>query len=100
MTPYWIIFEDGSKGCCEGQNALDAIKIAEKVSGKKVALPEGKFLHNTGVAEELAKSLPYPANPIIWQFNHPAYGVMPSFCRAPEKCSGKNTCTRDRACND
>lgn len=100
MTAYWITFEDGSKACCEGSSAYDAIKIAEKISGKKVSIPEGKELYSEGVADEIAKPLPYPARPMIWQLDHPVHGKTPTFCHSPEKCLDKGRCQSERACND
>ena len=100
MTAYWITFEDGSKGCCEGSSAYDAILIAEKISGKKVSVPEGRGLYTPGVADKIAKYLPYPTSPVIWQFTHPIHGKTPTFCHFPEKCAGKGRCQSARACND
>lgn len=100
MTPYWITFDDGSKACCEGSDDYDAIGIAEKISGKKVSIPEGKALYSDGVAYGIAKPLPYPASPVIWQFDHPVDGKTPTFCHSPEKCIGQGRCQGERACND
>ena len=100
MTAYWITFEDGSKACSEGSSAYDAIKIAEKISGKKVLIPGAQSIYSKGVADEIAKPLPYPASPIIWQFTHPIDGKTPTFCHSPEKCLDKGRCQSERACND
>lgn len=100
MTAYWITFDDGSSGCCEGEGPYDAIIIAQKISGKKVVLPDGKHLYSDGVAEEIAKPLPYPASPIIWQFNHPVSGLTPPFCHSPKKCVDQGRCPQERSCCD
>lgn len=91
MKAYWLTFTDGSKACCEGQSEYDAKIIAEKISGKTVA--GGKYDHIE------AKGLPYPASPVIWQFEHPVSGKTPLFCFRPNECSG-SSCPRSRACND
>lgn len=83
MTPYWITFEDGSQACCEGHDAADAMRIAGYLSGK---------------AAETAEEIPYPANPCIWQFEHPVSGKHPRFCIKPRECAGKRSCPQSRAC--
>lgn len=100
MTTYWITFEDGTQGACQGQTPYDAVTIAEKVSGKKVKLPEGKKLYTPGVAEEIAKMLPYPARPMIWEFDHPVSGLTPYFCYDPKKCAGQASCRKDPCCTN
>lgn len=83
MQPFWITFSDGSAACCEGQSMLDAKLIAERLTGK------------TSVKAEV---LPYPAHPVIWQFNHPVYGVTPTFCFSPSRCVGRTACQRSISC--
>lgn len=80
MTPYWLSFSDGTKGCCEGESLAAAITKAEDLTGKVVA---------TG------KSLPYPAYPVIWQES-----TCPAFCHDPDKCQGKSSCPKDYACSE
>ena len=92
MTPFWLKFTDGSKGCCEGQTAYDAKVIAEKLTGKKVAGGEYKDIE--------AVSLPYPATPLIWQFDHPVSGKCPPFCSTPETCKGRGSCPKSYACSE
>lgn len=93
MQGFWITFTDGSKGYCEGQNAYDAVRIAEKLTGKTVVAGGGKY------NPEL-KSLPYPATPVIWQFDHPVSGKCPPFCFSPDQCAGRTCCPKSRACDD
>ncbi|KKK86738.1 hypothetical protein LCGC14_2760240 [marine sediment metagenome] len=92
MQSYWLTFTDGSVGCCEGQGEYDAKRIAEHVTGKTVA--GGKY------SDIAAEVLPYPANPIIWQFNHPISGVTPTFCHRPETCKGRGACPESRSCTE
>jgi hypothetical protein len=92
MKRFWLTFTDGSKGCCEGESPYDAKCIAEKVSGKTVE--GGRYKHIA------AESLPYPAQPVIWQFDHPVVGKCPAFCYRPEECSGHTACPRDPACTE
>lgn len=92
MQPYWLTFTDGSKACCEGFNARDAKVIAEKLTDKIVA---------GGAYENIeAVILPYPANPVIWQFDHPVMGKCPPFCYDPNRCSGRSSCPRNIACSE
>lgn len=94
MDGYWITFEDGSSGYCQGQCAFDAVLIAEKLTGKKAKVPlEEKWKPNI-------PRLPYPAAPIIWQFDHPVNGKTPDFCYSPEKCKGCTSCPQNRSCTD
>lgn len=92
MKSYWLTFTDGTEGCCQGQSEYDAKVIAEKLTGKTVA---GGRYHNIA-----AKILPYPAKPVIWQFDHPVNGTCPPFCFQPRQCAGCSACPRPRACDD
>jgi hypothetical protein len=92
MRAYWLTFTDGSKSCCEGQSEYDAKMIAEKFTGKTVA--GGKY------KDIAAKSLPYPARPVIWQFEHPLNGKTPLFCHEPEKCQNKTACPQSYSCTE
>lgn len=83
MQAFWITFEDGTTGCCEGQGAADAKEIAAKVRGDKV---------------RQAQELPYPAAPLIWQFDHPVHGKTPAFCHQPDRCAGCRACPRSISC--
>lgn len=93
MKAFWIKFTDGSEACCEGQTDFDAQCIAESISGKTV---EGKKNSWTVGA---VKPLPYPAVPLIWQFDHPVSGKCPPFCHSPKTCSG-SSCPKNRACSE
>lgn len=92
MQTFWLTFTDGSQGCCQGSSAFDAKAIAEKLTGKKVAGGEYRDIE--------AKSLPYPANPVIWQFDHPVHGKCPPFCHDPKKCCGNTSCPKNYACSE
>ena len=92
MQGFWLTFTDQSQGYCEGGNAYDAKTIAQKVTGKTVAGGEYRDIE--------AKTLPYPANPIIWQFDHPVHGKCPPFCYSPKKCAGKTSCPQSHACSE
>lgn len=92
MQGFWITFTDGSQGYCEGGSDYDAKKIAEKFTGKKVGGGEWK--------DFTMKPLPYPANPVIWQFDHPIYGKCPAFCYKPKECAGKSCCPQRHACTE
>ena len=90
MQPYWLRFPDGSEACCEGPSVADAVLIAEKLTGKKVA--EDRFGH-------FAFALPYAAQPIIWQFDHPVHGKAPTLCGMPRECAKTGRCMRELACS-
>lgn len=92
MKGFWVTFTDGSQGYCEGSSEYDAAKIAEHFSGKKVG--GGPYQDFT------MKTLPYPANPVIWQFDHPIHGKCPTFCFRPKECAGKGSCPQNRSCTD
>ncbi len=92
MTAYWLTFTDGSKACCEGESDFDAKRIAENITGKKVAGGEYKNIS--------AVKLPYPALPVIWQFEHPINGKTPTFCHEPEKCKGRGACPQSYSCTE
>jgi hypothetical protein len=101
MQPFWITFVDGSKACCEGQSVLDAVEIAEAVSGNKVAPAPGiKEPRKWIDTDWQVQRLPYPATPIIWQLDHPAHGKCPTFCSSPSKCAGRGACPQNYACSE
>ena len=107
MKPYWITFEDGTTGCCDGHNACDARAIAEHLADKKVKLrpepprdPKFCFSEEDVRAAFFVETLPYPASPTIWRYEHPVHGSCPAFCHHPRQCAGKNSCPRPRACDD
>lgn len=90
MKGFWLTFTDGSKGYCQGSSEFDAKQIAEKLTGKTVAGGEYQDIE--------AKSLPYPASPIIWQLDHPVNGKCPAFCYQPNKCAGNSCCRQNPSC--
>lgn len=90
MNSYWLTFTDGSQACCQGESPYDAKRIAEHLTGKTVA---------GGDCENIeAAVLPYPAEPIIWQHNHPVRGKTPAFCFTPKECAGHSCCGRRPSC--
>lgn len=94
MDGYWLKFTDGTAGYCEGQGAFDAVQIAEKLTGKTVAdTGDNKY-------RPQLKRLPYPATPIIWQFDHPVSGKCPPFCSTPTQCAGHGSCPKSYACSE
>lgn len=92
MQGYWIKFTDGSHGYCEGNSEFDAKKIAEKLTGKTVG--GGQYKDFT------MKKLPYPANPVIWQLDHPVTGKCPAFCFKPAECAGSTSCRQRYSCTE
>jgi hypothetical protein len=92
MHGYWITFTDGSTGYCQGETNYDAKSIAEKLTGKTVG--GGPYKDFT------IKPLPYPAKPVIWQFDHPVTGKCPPFCFSPVQCAGKTSCPKPYACSE
>jgi hypothetical protein len=92
MNGYWLTFTDGSQGYCEGRGEYDAKKIAEHLTGKTVA--GGQF------KDIAAKVLPYPAEPVIWQLDHPVHGKTPSFCFKPKECAGRTACPQRHSCTE
>ena len=93
MQGFWLTFEDGSKGYCEGESAFDAVQIAEKIAGKTVKVGPNKWKPDV-------PQLPYPAQPIIWQFEHPVSGKCPAFCFKPLECVGKTACPQNYSCTE
>jgi len=94
MNGYWLQFTDGTRGYCEGADPFDAVQIAEKVSGKTVSVPEAERFNPK------LKRLPYPATPVIWQFDHPVHGKCPPLCHSPAKCAGNTSCPQRYACSE
>jgi hypothetical protein len=92
MNGFWITFTDGTKGYCQGVNEYDAKSIAEKLTGKTVG--GGPWKNFT------MKPLPYPANPVIWQLDHPVHGKTPTFCHSPNKCCGHTACPQNYSCTE
>ena len=91
MQGYWITFEDGSAGYCEGQSPGDAVRIAEHLTKKTAIVGADK-------RQPKLDTLPYPANPIIWQFDHPVGGKVPTFCYTADRCKGRKSCPKAPAC--
>ena len=85
MKAFWITFEDGTSGCCEGQSEYDAKLIAKHIRNKEV---------------KTCEPLPYPSSPRVWEFVHPVYGVTPSFCCSPKSCKGNSSCPKSYSCTE
>ena len=94
MQSYWVEFTDGSAACCDGNSPYDAAIIAEHITGKKVRDGGDKF------KPEGVLTLPYPATPIIWSYDHPVHGKCPAFCYSPKECKGRTACPKAHACDD
>jgi hypothetical protein len=92
MQAFWLTFTDGSQACCEGESAYHAKKIAEHFTKKTVA---GGQYENIS-----AQKLPYPASPVIWQFEDPINGKCPTFCHSPRKCVGGGCCPQSYSCTE
>lgn len=92
MKGYWVTFTDGTSGYCEGLSEYDCKQIAEKFSGKTVGGGQWK--------DFTMKPIPYPANPVIWQFDHPVSGKCPTFCHSPRQCAGRTSCPQNYACTE
>lgn len=93
MQGFWLKFTDGSSGYCQGQNAFDAVQIAEKLTGKTAVVGDNKY-------QPKVDTLPYPASPVIWQLDHPVYGKTPTFCSTPSQCKGRGSCPKSYACSE
>lgn len=93
MQGYWLKFTDGSRGYCQGESAYDAVQIAEKLTGKTAEVGDNKW-------QPKVQTLPYPANPIIWQLDHPIGGKCPAFCHKPNQCAGKTACPQNYSCTE
>jgi len=94
MKGFWLTFEDGTQGYCEGNGPYDAVRIAEHVTKKKVKVPNGNQWNPD------VPALPYPATPIVWQFDHPVSGKFPAFCYTPKQCAGHTSCPKSHACSE
>ena len=97
MNVYWIKFEDGTTGYCEGESAGDAVRIAEHITGKVVDLGEWKWQPEKS---ENIRSNPYPAPGMIWRFDHPVYGKTPEFCYGGRMCLGRGSCPKRPSCTE
>lgn len=93
MAGYWITFTDGTQGYCQGSGAYDAVQIAEKLTGKTAVVGDNKW------QPDIPK-LPYPANPVIWQLDHPVSGKCPPLCYSPNECKGRTSCPKRQACSE
>lgn len=98
MQTYWLKFTDGTDGYCEGMSAHHALTIAEKLTGKTVAVePENKYQL---AKSEAIKPNPYPVTGMIWQFDDPVYGVTPPFCWKRGSCVGRTACPQSYSCTE
>lgn len=95
MKGFWLTFTDGSHGYCQGESAYDAVQIAEHLTKKTVVVPESGNKYDPKL-----DTLPYPASPVIWQFDHPVMGKTPTFCMHPGQCKNRGSCPRSYACTE
>lgn len=93
MQGFWITFTDGTKGYCEGSTPYHAVQIASKLTGKIVIIGSNKY-------KPEIPTLPYPANPVIWQFDCPVNGKCPTFCHSPNECKGRTSCPQNPSCTE
>lgn len=84
MSGFWVNFNEGGSGYCDGKTEDSAKQKAEEVSGKTV---------------KAIKTLPYPAKPIIWQEER-EYGYCPAFCYRPNICAGNTSCPTNPSCTN
>jgi len=83
---YWLTFEktiSSGGACIEARGEQEAKEWAENLTRKKVTE---------------ARILPYPASPVLWQFEHPIYGQTPCFCYQPGFCQDHRACPNDPSC--
>lgn len=98
MQTYWLKFTDGSEGFCDGEGAFDAVRIAEHLTKKTVAVePEHKYQPEKSAAVAI---MPYATAGMIWQFEHPVYGKSPGFCYGGKECRGRGACPQRRSCTE
>ena len=96
MQTYWLKFTDGTARYCQGQTASDAVRIAEYFTERTVDIePENKWHPERS---ENVKTVPYPAKPMIWQFEHPVDGKTPAFCYGGAGCHGRSSCPKNPSC--
>ena len=98
MRVYHIRFTDGTSGYCEGEDAADAVAIAEHLTGKKADIP-AEFKYRP-LESGAVQTNPYPVYGMIWQFEHPVYGKCPGFCFGGKACLGRGSCPRRIACTE
>lgn len=87
MSPWWVRFADGSRGCVEAPSREEAMRVGAELTGKEA---------------KSADTLPYPASPRLNEYDSEKWGVTPSFCYRPNECAGRSSCSHPhgRACND
>lgn len=85
VSPYWLIFENGGRGCVEALTEADAREIGARLVGSPA----------TG-----CERLPYPADPRLTHHEHSAGVVCPSFCYAPHQCKGRTSCPQRISCTE
>ena len=81
LGPYWAKFEGRGPACVEAYSPEAAIKMGERLTGRKVLSVE---------------SLPYPASPRI----SPEKSRCPEFCYSPDACAGHTACPKQFACSE
>lgn len=98
MKTYWLKFTDGSASHCQGQSAYDAQAIAEHLTGKRIA--ESDEYRWRADDNPNIQPIPYPASPMIWEFDHPVNGKTPHFCFGGSQCHGLGSCPRSISCTE
>jgi hypothetical protein len=94
--PYWVTFDDGSKGCVELQyRDQDLEKLVNDTMRYRKEFRKFKS----------AAMLPYPADPRLithydadWDTDRPV--ACPSFCYTPEECKGQSSCRKNPCCTE
>ena len=85
MNAYWINFEGHRSACVEADDEQAATAIAAEA---------------TGSAVKTCAVLPYPAEPRLNKFEHPKWGISPSFCFKPTECKGRTACPQSYSCTE
>lgn len=83
MRSYWVTYNGTQTGCIEATDEKAAAALTKEI---------------TGFDATSVKDLPYPANPRLNKYEHPSYGVCPSFCFAPATCCGRTSCPQSYSC--
>ena len=83
MGHWWITFTDRAPACA-GMSTFEEAKELGAAAG---------------TIDNIFK-LPYPASPRLDDKEGWGRGQHPSFCHDPDKCKGRSSCPKSRACDD
>lgn len=97
MKTYWMKFTDGTESHCQGDSPFDAVSIAEHLH--KQVMDNDKFKYRPEDNPNV-QQIPYPANPMIWEYEHPIHGVTPHFCYRGKQCRGLSSCPGNPSCTE